>query len=279
MIQSIVRRITLASIVLTIARFTNIAKSNPKVGIPNLTRTSFGHTQIGRPGGTLSRTRPLGPHRSAVSQLTSGSAVQVVASHYRTGHPSEALSSSDEILSLARQVLSETQYNRAMNLSVMLVSSKSVKRDAFEELTTIVAPPPKRPMSYAQHEIQFLPRWTRDAIRYLGDYVDIVSKHVVYELLKVRTGNASLGATIQLLERRNALPSNILTWLKDYNQFLYRPGKHDFRLPQGRKEHRFTSQEVVLTAFVTLRLVEILKQYSQCNEELNCRHDTLDQQP
>ena len=196
-----------------------------------------------------------------------------LASRYKTGNSSEALTSSPEILGLARQVLSEEQYNRATKLSIMLVSSKSVKRDAIQELTTLVAPPPKRPMYYAQHEMRLLPRWTRDAIRYLGDYVDLVCKHVVQELLKTQPRNAPLGATIDLLEKRTALHDNILTWLKTYNQFLYRPGKHDFQLPRGRSVHRFTSQETVLTAFVTLRLVEILKQYSHCSHEMNCHGD------
>ena len=79
-----------------------------------------------------------------------------------------------------------------------------------------------------------------------------------------------MGTTIKLLETKKALPENILSWLRTYNEFIYRPGKHDFQLPQGRREHRFTSQETVLTAFVTLRLVEILKQYSRCDEELHC---------
>jgi len=125
-----------------------------------------------------------------------------MASRYRTGDPSEALTSSAEILNLAKQVLSETDFSNAMKLSVMLVSSKSVKRSAIEELTVLVAPPPKRPMYYAQHEIQFLPRWTRNAIRYLGDYVDLVCKHLVYELYKVTLGNAPLGAKISFLEER-----------------------------------------------------------------------------
>ncbi len=196
-----------------------------------------------------------------------------MASRYRTGKSSEALTSAEEILNLAKELLPEADYNKAINLSVMLVSSKSVKKDAIEQLTSIVAPPPKRPMYYAQHEMEHLPTWTRDAIRYLGDYVDLVCKHLVYQTGKSRLGNTSFGASISMLETRRALPDNILTWLKSYNKFLYRPGKHDFQLPQGRRSHRFTSQETVLTAFVTLRLVEILKQYSHCNEELTCHGD------
>ena len=195
---------------------------------------------------------------------------------YRTGDRSEALTSADEILNLAKELLSTDDFDRAIKLSTMLVSSKTVKRTAIEELVELAAPPPKRPMSYAQHEIQFLPRWTRDALRYLGDYVDVVAKHLTYELWKDSApGNAPLGASIALLETRKALPDSILTWLKTYNSFIYRPAKHDFRLPGGRKLHRFTSQETVLTLFVTLKLVEMLKQYSHCNRELNCHFEAV----
>ncbi len=205
-------------------------------------------------------------------ELVSGT----LTSRYRTGDSSEALTSSPEILSLAKQLLSEAEFDRAMKLSVMLVSSRSVKNAAVEELVTMVAPPPKRPLYYAQHELELLPRWTRDAIRYLGDYVDVVCKHLLYELSKARgRGNTPLGVTISTLEARKVLPDNVLTRLRTYNEFLYRPGKHDFHLPAGRKMHRFTSQEVVLTAFVTLRLVEILKQYSKCAPDMNCHFDNL----
>lgn len=199
-----------------------------------------------------------------------------MASRYRTGNSSEALTASPEIMELAGQVLSEADFNRAQNLSVMLVSSKSVKESAIEELVNLVGSSPKRPMYYAQYEIRFLPRWTRDAIRYFGDYVDLVSKHLLYELSKAPgSGNTPLGVTIKMLEDRKALPDNVIAWLKTYNVFLYRPGKHDFRLPEGRKMHRFTSQEVVLTAFVTLKLVGLLKQYSKCTPDMNCHFDKL----
>ena len=243
--QSIVHRTRHVSTDRTIVNFTSIAKSSRNLGIRNREPNE-------RLFGVILR----------------------LASRYRTGASSEALTSSHEISNLAKEVLSESQYNHAIRLSIMLVSSKSVQRSAIEELVGIVAPPPKRPMSYAQHEMTALPRWTSDAIRYLGDYVDLVCRHLAYERLKVRLGNVPLGKTIQLLEARRALPDNVIKWLKDYNQFLYRPGKHDFTLPEGRTEHRFTSQETVLTAFVTPNLVELLKQYSNCNPETTCHHDS-----
>ena len=47
-----------------------------------------------------------------------------------------------------------------------------------------------------------------------------------------------------------------MDWLYRYNRFLYRDAKHDFKLPSGRKEHRFTSREVVLCLFITKELAE-----------------------
>jgi len=63
-------------------------------------------------------------------------------SSYRTGDRSEALTSADEILNLAKELLSTDDFDRAIKLSTMLVSSKTVKRTAIEELVELAAPPP-----------------------------------------------------------------------------------------------------------------------------------------
>ena len=63
---------------------------------------------------------------------------------------------------------------------------------------------------------------------------------------------------------------NLISWLKRYNSFIYRPGKHDFRLPYNRRGHRFTSREVVLTAFVTINLANRIREITKCSPELNC---------
>ena len=91
-----------------------------------------------------------------------------MASSYRTGKIEEALLASQEVEDLAYDILSEEEYEKANEIAIMLVSSKPQKRKAVFELMKLVAPPPKRPLYYAQHELQFLPRWTRDAIRDLG---------------------------------------------------------------------------------------------------------------
>ena len=105
-----------------------------------------------------------------------------MASRYKTGRLEEALLASDEVVQLAKQVLSKEQFNEAIHVSEMLVSSKSDKREAILKLRTLVSPPPKRPLYYAQHELGFLPRWTRNAIRYLGDYINLLTKKLAFKL-------------------------------------------------------------------------------------------------
>ncbi|MFC1873207.1 hypothetical protein ACFLW3_00120 [Chloroflexota bacterium] len=51
----------------------------------------------------------------------------------------------------------------------------------------------------------------------------------------------------------------IYDWLLRYKRFLYRETQKYCVLPAGRKEHRFTSREVVITPFVTKELAEIIK--------------------
>ena len=129
--------------------------------------------------------------------------------------------------------------------------------NAIRRLTTLVSPPPKRPLYYAQHEMEFLPRWTRDGIRYLGDYIDVLVKHLAFQLSgDERSAKQSLGPCIEMINRGQNRTSyaELIGLLKRYNSFLYRPGKHDFKLPGDRKGHRFTSREVVLTAYVTMNL-------------------------
>lgn len=165
----------------------------------------------------------------------------MVASRYRTGRPEEALLSSPEVEELAQDVLSEDEFEHANELAVMLISTKPQKRKAVLELTTLVAPPPKRPLYYAQHELEFLPRWTRDAIRDLGDYIDVLVKHLAYQVSKdTRVSKFPMGASLQSIERRpDSVPPRLVEFLKRYNSFLYRPGKHEFRLPSDRHGHRF----------------------------------------
>ena len=66
---------------------------------------------------------------------------------------------------------------------------------------------------------------------------------------------------MQAIERRTkSISPALMDFLKRYNLFLYRPGKHEFKLPSDRDQHRFTSKEVVLMAFVTMKLARMIKE-------------------
>jgi hypothetical protein len=201
-----------------------------------------------------------------------------MASSYRTGRVEEALLASQEVEKLAEDVLSHEEYEHANEIAIMLVSTKPLRK-AIAELTELVAPPPKRPLYYAQHELGFLPRWTRDAIRDLGDYIDILVKHLAYQLSKdTRVSKFPMGPSLQLVERwADSLPPRLVEFLKRYNSFLYRPGKHEFKLPGDRHGHRFTSKEVVLTAFITMKLAGMIKETTKCDPEFSCHFDSATQ--
>jgi hypothetical protein len=194
-----------------------------------------------------------------------------MSTRYKTARKGEATIASEEITALAKDILTKKEFDRAIELSFLIASSKAQKQKAIRELKELVAPPPKRPIYYAQYELGFLPRWTRDSIRYLGDYVDDLIKHLAFLLTKnTRVCGHPLGANIIAIEpAKYGIDPKLIDWLKRYNSFLYRPGKHDFSTPPGRS-HRFTSMEVVLTAFVTMRLAEVLRKLTACDPHLDC---------
>jgi hypothetical protein len=174
---------------------------------------------------------------------------------HKTGNLSEALLADSQILSLARELLRTEICSEAEEQSRLLVGSRADKSKARAHLIRIIEPPPKRPIYYPEREIKSLPHWTRDALRFLGDYIDILVKAAVYG----KMGNngvfkSSLGPAI--VEFRKACPQDpkVVDWLHRYNEFLYRDAKHDMKLPPNRSEHRFTSREVVLCLYVTREL-------------------------
>jgi hypothetical protein len=180
-------------------------------------------------------------------------------SRYRTAEASEYLLADSQVVSLAKQVLSNEEYLEAEDLAVRLAGTKREKDHARARLVELVKPPPKRPIYYAQEQMLDLPRWTRDALRYLGDYIDILVKSAVYEKTKGRAiFNTSLGPAIEQFQRHWPDQVELANLLRGYNRFLYRGAKHDFKLPPNRKTHRFTSREVVLTAFTTMKLAKRL---------------------
>jgi hypothetical protein len=92
-----------------------------------------------------------------------------MSSSYLTGNKNEILWALPVVCELAKDTLSISQLQEAERIAFLLAGNKRQKREAIYCLHEIVAPPPKRPLYYAQHELEYLPRWTRNGIRYLGD--------------------------------------------------------------------------------------------------------------
>lgn len=188
---------------------------------------------------------------------------------HRTAKASEHLLADREIVSLAKEILSEREYLEAEELAKRLTKTKREKDSARVKLMELVKPPPKRPVYYAQYEMHRLPRWTRDALRYLGDFIDILVKSAVYEKTRdTRIFHFSLGPAIDKFQIYWPDSKRLADLLRKYNRFLYRGAKHNFELPKGRKTHRFTSREVVLTAFITMSLADRITAVSRAADRV-----------
>ena len=200
----------------------------------------------------------------------------MINTKYKTGNKQEALEISPQILNMAKQLLTSIEVQDADRISVMLLN-KSENDKAIQELREKVGYTPKRPISYANHELKFLPRWTRNAIRYLCDYIDRLTKHWAYACSEnAKSERYSMGkALLQIRKDKNANKSGLLNILDEYNKFFYVPAKHDFNLPDGRQDHRFTSKEVVYTAFITMKLASMIIEITNCDPQLDCHFDRL----
>jgi hypothetical protein len=188
---------------------------------------------------------------------------------YKTAKHSEYLLASREIVSLAQEILAGQEYLEAEDLAEKLTGTRREKDFARQRLMEIIKPPPKRPLYYAQHEIQYLPLWTRDALRYLGDFIDMLVKAAIHEKTRdSRIFRSSLGPAIDKFQAYWPNSKTLCDLLRKYNSFLYRGAKHDFTLPSGRRAHRFTSREVVLTAFITMNLADRITAVSTMAEKV-----------
>ncbi len=187
----------------------------------------------------------------------------ILRDRHRTADASEYLLADKEVVSLAKDLLTEEEYQEAEAISAKLTGTKREKDFARARLIDLVKPPPKRPIYYAQEELQYLPRWTRDALRYLGDFIDILVKSAVYQKTKKRSIlGTSFGPAVNAFKEHWPDSTLLANFLTRYNRFLYRGAKHDFRLPAGRSMHRFTPREVVLTAYITMNLADKLTSIS-----------------
>ena len=194
-------------------------------------------------------------------------------SKYKTGNLKEALDISDEVYALATKVLSDVEIERADDISLMLVK-KRTKNKGIRELREKVGYQPKRPLFYASMELEYLPHWTRSAIRYICDYVDQLCKHWAYICTQNETAlKGSMGTSLSKIKKNTGEQySDLISILEEYNNVFYVPSKHDFRLPNGRKEHRITSKEVVYSAFITMNVAHLIREITRCDLEMECHN-------
>ena len=122
---------------------------------------------------------------------------------HETGKSSEALLADDPILALAKTLLDKDEYSEAEKLAKMLTQSNKVRDAARVRLLSVLKPPPKRPIYYLEREILSLPRWTRNAMRFLGDYVDMLVKAAAFDVIRNDRilYNVSLGPAIRYFEK------------------------------------------------------------------------------
>ncbi len=185
-----------------------------------------------------------------------------MSSPWKTGRKEEALLALREVVELAKDVLTPEEFTAAEMISKMLIGSKKNRRHAQLVLMKLTFRRPWRPLFYLKPLIEGLPRNTRDVIRYLGDYIDLITKEMTYEFFDGKARKQSLGRNVEILSKHNLEPKELVEKLRRFNDFLYTPGKHDFSLPPGR-EHRFTSREAVLTAYIAMQLGEEIKSISR----------------
>jgi len=186
----------------------------------------------------------------------------------KTCPKSEYLEIDDNIKSLANEILSDKEIFEAETIAQALVK-KSTRIKAIRVLQNRVGDRPKRPIYYANFELNYLPYRTRDAVRYAGDYIDQLVKCLAVEILSDPSyGQKSLGVNLQKLY--NKIPELLHSELNRYNNWIYVPAKHEFNVKEGRK-HLFTSKEVVYIYYITLKLkekiVEISKEAKDYSEE------------
>ena len=172
----------------------------------------------------------------------------------KTCPESEYLEIDDKIMALAKELLSSHDIQEADKISLNL-TQKSTRLNAQNALKKIVGFRPKRPLYYANYEINHLPHWTRYTVENMGHFVDQMVKCVAGEKLpNSKFYNNPLGVNLNNL--KNKIPDDLYSELDRFNKFIYVPAKHEFNVIN--RKHLFTSKEVVFIIFISLKLKDKL---------------------
>ncbi len=172
------------------------------------------------------------------------------------------------IESLAKKMLSDHEIDEAETISENLVV-KSRREGAKRFLKDKIGDQPKRPIYYANFELNTLPHRTRNSVKYLGDFIDNLLKCIAVEKFNNdQFWKRSFGANLTKL--KNKIPDDLYSDLGIYNRLAYAPSKHEFNVEEGRR-HYFSSKEVVYILYMTVKLKERMVEISQeahdyCND-------------
>lgn len=161
-----------------------------------------------------------------------------------------------DILAYTEKVLNKNEIAIADEIIEKIVSkNKNLKLEATDLLQSYFGTRPKRPLYYLHHELQFLPNQTRGAMRYLGDYIDLLIKEATQKLVSPMKWLLSLGQNTKALKGK--IPDELRQNLVEYNRLLYVPAKHVFDTKGN--DHLFSCREIVYTCFITLKLARQIK--------------------
>lgn len=183
----------------------------------------------------------------------------------------ELIDTSEDIDSLSIDVLSPPEIEEAQQLTKAIISGRLKKRRAISILQRKIGFLPKRPIYYITLQyLPYLPNHTREIMRYLGDYIDGLVKYTACDLLDNKKYlSKSLGTNLHNLKEK--LPQDLIDKLFRYNEVIYVPAKHDFKVVN--RKHRFSCREVVFACIITVSLADKLKSFSHLAQQF--ANDTL----
>lgn len=208
--------------------------------------------------------------RTSVGAVSTSTLGRTINHHYYHSHCMTnrftVLDVLPEIHDLSRDVLTREKIEDADLVAAKLLGSRKQREWAVAKIIVEVGIEPSRPLFYWAYEARGLPRNTRNCIRYLGDYLDLLTKEMAYEFTGGNARRSTLGSNARRIAKQVMKLKSLADLLVRYSDAIYTPGKHDFSVPPGRT-HRFTAKEVVLTSYVTANLGERIKLASRLSRE------------
>ncbi len=190
----------------------------------------------------------------------------------------ERLQIDNEIIKLSGIVLSKRTINFIEQLSADLVSSNIKKEKAIKLIINLIPKYPKRPLYYLRRELKYLPHWTRDSVKYLGDYIDYLERKALKTYIKDEY-KKGLSPSLLLKKLKPFIKESLFIQLKTYDRLFWRPSKHDFEVDETKRKHRFTTKEVVYCVFITIKLSYMIKKFSRIQIDIDPNTYFTDKKP